>query len=154
MGKRNCWHVRPTKTQIRLRISAVWSESTLTAWRNFASLARQNAPIEDSDQTARMRRLIWIFAWRTCPNVGFMRLIDLWERRQLQVHIFNSYIPVSTLIIQLHKEAYRNFQFVWYIDDATVLLFYVNGFSQGCCTCCILAFKGNEYTLRGSNSVK
>ena len=28
---------------------------------------------EDSDQTARMRRLIWIFAWCTCPKVRFMR---------------------------------------------------------------------------------
>ena len=33
------WHMRPTKTQISLRIRAVWSESSLSAWRNFASLA-------------------------------------------------------------------------------------------------------------------
>ena len=39
---------------------AVWSESSLSAWRIFASLAIQNAPSEDSDQTARMRSLIWI----------------------------------------------------------------------------------------------
>ena len=31
-------YVRPTKTQISLRIRAVWSESSLPAWRNFASL--------------------------------------------------------------------------------------------------------------------
>ena len=53
---------------------ADWSESSLSAWRNFASLAIQNAPSEDSDQTARMRRLIWIFAGRTCPTVRFLTL--------------------------------------------------------------------------------
>ena len=74
MRKPNFWYVRPTKTQIRLRILAVWSESSLSASRNFASLAIQNAPSEDSDQTARMRRLIWIFAGRTCPKVRFLML--------------------------------------------------------------------------------
>ena len=43
----------------------------LITWRIFASLAIQNAPSEDSDQTARMRRLIWIFAGRTWPKVFF-----------------------------------------------------------------------------------
>ena len=62
------WTMRPTKTQISLRARAVWSESSLSAWRNVAPLAIQNAPGEDSDQTARMRRLIWIFAGRTCPK--------------------------------------------------------------------------------------
>ena len=46
------WHERRTKTQISLRIRADWSESSLSAWRNFASLAIQNAPSEDSDQSA------------------------------------------------------------------------------------------------------
>ena len=50
--KRTFWHVRPTKTQISQRIRAVWSESSLSTWRNFAFLAIQSAPSEDSDQTA------------------------------------------------------------------------------------------------------
>ena len=33
--------MRPTKTQISLRIRAVWSESSLSEWRNFAPLAIQ-----------------------------------------------------------------------------------------------------------------
>ena len=73
MGRkeRKCtfWHVHPTKTQIRLRIRAVWSESSLSAWRKIASLAIQNAPSDDSDQTVRMRRLIWIFAGQICKKV-------------------------------------------------------------------------------------
>ena len=39
-----------------------------------ASLAIQNARSEDSDQTARMRRLIWIIAVRKWPNVRFVTL--------------------------------------------------------------------------------
>ena len=36
-------------------------QSSLSAWRNFAPLAIQNVPTEDSDQPAQMCRLIWIF---------------------------------------------------------------------------------------------
>ena len=69
--KRTFWYVRPTKTQISLRIRAVWSESSLSAWRNFVFLAIQNALSEDSDQTARMRRLIGIFDERAYLKVRF-----------------------------------------------------------------------------------
>ena len=47
--------MRPTKNQINMRIHTVWSES---AWWIFASLANRNAPSEDLDQAAQMRRLI------------------------------------------------------------------------------------------------
>ena len=39
-------YVRPTKIQINLRIRTVWSESSLLAWRNLASLAIKNAPVK------------------------------------------------------------------------------------------------------------
>ena len=45
-----------------------WWKFSLYTWRNVASLAIHDAPSEDSDQTARMRRLLWIFARRTCPE--------------------------------------------------------------------------------------
>ena len=79
--KRTFRHVRPTNTQISLRIRAVWSESSWSAWRNVTALSIQNAPSGDSDQTARRRRLIWIFAGRTCPKVRFLTLrahIEKW----------------------------------------------------------------------------
>ena len=66
--------LRPTKTQIRLRIRAVWSESSLAAWRNFVMLAVQNWPSGNFDQTTRMRRLIWILDGRTCAKVRFLTL--------------------------------------------------------------------------------
>ena len=57
--------VRPAKTQISLDIRPVWSESSLSARRKRGSLAIHWAHSEDSDQTGRMPRLIWVFAGRT-----------------------------------------------------------------------------------------
>ena len=48
-----------------LTIRPVWSESSLSAWRKLGSLATYWAHSEDSDQTGRMPRLIWVFAGRT-----------------------------------------------------------------------------------------
>ena len=63
--KTNTVSVRPSKTRISLGIRPVWSESSLSAWRNLGSLATHWAHSEDSDQTGRMPRLIWGFAGRT-----------------------------------------------------------------------------------------
>ena len=43
------------------RLSPVWSESSLSAWRNLGSLDTHWAHSEDSDQS----NLIWVFAGRT-----------------------------------------------------------------------------------------
>ena len=72
--KRTFWNMHPKKTQSACASSAVWLESSLPAWRNFASLAIQNAPTEDSDQTGSMPTLIRIFAGHTCPKVRFLAL--------------------------------------------------------------------------------
>ena len=56
--------VRPAKTQISLGKRPIWSESSLSAWRKLGSLAIRWAHSEDSDQTGRMPRLIWVFAGR------------------------------------------------------------------------------------------
>ena len=56
------------KTQISLGIHPVWSESLLSAqWLAKGSVLLQ-ADSEDSDQTGRMRRLIWVFAGRTVKD--------------------------------------------------------------------------------------
>ena len=39
------WHVRPVKTQISLGIYPVWSESSMSAWRNSGSLADAQADL-------------------------------------------------------------------------------------------------------------
>ena len=57
---------RPAKTQIRLRIRAVWSESSQRTLWIAKDPKRLQADTEDSDQPARMCTLIWVFARRTC----------------------------------------------------------------------------------------
>ena len=72
MTKPKKWNVRPAKIQISLYIHPVWSESSMSAWRKFGSLATHWAHSKDSDQTGRMPSLIWVFAGRTCHFVGFV----------------------------------------------------------------------------------
>ena len=62
MTKPTKWTVRPAKTQMSLGMHPVWSESSLSAWRNSGPLTTYWAHSEDSDQTWRMPRLIWVFA--------------------------------------------------------------------------------------------
>ena len=72
------WHVRPAKTQICLGIRQVWSESSLCTQWVAKDPSFLHADSEDSDQTGRMPRLIWVFAGRTCHFVGFvMRRLTL-----------------------------------------------------------------------------
>ena len=63
--KTNNVAVRPTKTQISLGIRPVWSESSLCAQWVAKNPTFLHADSEDSDQTGRMPRLIWVFAGRT-----------------------------------------------------------------------------------------
>ena len=79
--KTNKVSVRPAKTQI-LGIRPVWSESSLSAWRNLGSLATHLAHSEDSDQTGRMPRLIWVFAGRTFTLLLFFFHVvaQMWMR--------------------------------------------------------------------------
>ena len=60
--KTNKVSVRPTKTQISLGIRPVWSESSLSAWKNIGSLATHWTHSKASDQPGRMPKLIWVFA--------------------------------------------------------------------------------------------
>ena len=64
--------MRPAKTLISLGIRPVWSKLSLSTWRRLGSLATHWTHSEDSDQTGRMPRLIWVFAGRTCHFVGFI----------------------------------------------------------------------------------
>ena len=59
--KRTFAHVRPVKIQISLRTHTVRSESSLGTFWIALDAKFLHADNEDSDQTARMRRLIWVF---------------------------------------------------------------------------------------------
>ena len=72
MTKPTNWHVPPAKTQVNLGIRPIWSEFSLSAWKTVRFLATHKADSEDSDQTGRTPRLIWVLAGRTCHSVGFV----------------------------------------------------------------------------------
>ena len=57
--------VRPAKTQISLGIHPVWLATSLCAYWVAKDPRFLHADSEDSDQTGRMPRLIWVFARRT-----------------------------------------------------------------------------------------
>ena len=84
----------------------------LSAWRNFTSLAIKHAPNEESDQIARMRRLIWIFAGRTFPKVRFFKL---------------------QLITSHYKNTPGNFMAkTWKFSDKNSDIFYYSSQNIGC----------------------
>ena len=58
-------NLRPAKTQISLGVSPVWSEPSLCDLRIAKDQRLLHVDSEDSDQTERMPRLIWVFAGRT-----------------------------------------------------------------------------------------
>ena len=77
--KRTFVHVRQAEIQISLRIRAVWSESSLGAFWIAKDAKCLHGDYEDSNQTARMRRLIWVFVGRTCLKVRFLPLRLIYE---------------------------------------------------------------------------
>ena len=77
MTKPTKWHVRPVKTQISLGIRPVWSEYSLCAQWVAKDPSFLHVDSEDSDQTGRMPRLIWVFAGHTfcwfCHEVAHLQ---------------------------------------------------------------------------------
>ena len=64
--------VRPSNIQINLSIRPVWSEPSLCAQWVAKDPSFLHEDSEDSDQTGRIPRPIWVFAGRTCNFVGFV----------------------------------------------------------------------------------
>ena len=70
--------VRPAKTQISLGIRPVWPESSLCVKWTAKDSKFLHADSEDSDQTGRMPRVIWVFARRShFVGLGMSRLVYL-----------------------------------------------------------------------------
>ena len=86
--KINKMTVCPVKTHISLDIRPVWSESWLCAQWVAKDPSFLHADSEDSDQTGRMPRLIWVFAGRTCHFVGFVMRRLIFVASKLHVYWF------------------------------------------------------------------
>ena len=79
------WHVRSAKIQIRLRICAVWSESSLSAFwiAKYAMILHTDVIV--LFQIARMHRLEWALDGRTFQKMRFLclRLLLYWNNIQI-----------------------------------------------------------------------
>ena len=100
MTKPTKLHVRPAKTHISLGIRPVWSESLLCAQWVAKDPSFLHADSEDSDQTGRMPRLIWVFAGRTCHFVGFVtrRLISVFWLQKFKHVLLRFWKAVNILM--------------------------------------------------------
>ena len=73
------WPVRPAKTQISLGIGPVWSESSLSAWRNLGSLATHWTHSEDwldwvvAQADLSLHWVHRLFCWFCCAQAHFCR---------------------------------------------------------------------------------
>ena len=99
--KANKMTVCPGKTQISLGNCQVWSESSLCAQWVTKEPSFRHADSEDSDQTGRMPRLIWVFLGRTCHFVCF-------DMRQLMIVVIlvllcNSQLKSSSELKVIHS---------------------------------------------------
>ena len=89
-------------------IRPVWSEPSLSAWRNIGPLSTQWAHCEDSDQSRQTPRLIWVIAGRTViySNVGGNS-----RHESVMISVSKEDIELPKLkvywIPQLHKNPYK-----------------------------------------------
>ena len=77
MTKPTKWHVRPANTRISLGICPVWSESSLSAWRNLGSLATHWVHSEDWSDWADAQADLNL-RWAHTHFVGFVMSYLIW----------------------------------------------------------------------------
>ena len=77
--KTNKVSVRPAKTQIGLGIRPIWSESSMSTWRNIGSLATQWVYSEDSDQPGRAHTHFvgFVMSWLNYKLISFCLFLFL-----------------------------------------------------------------------------
>ena len=128
MTKPTQWHVRPAKTQISLGFHPVWAESSLCAHWVAKDPSFLHADNEDSDQTRRMPRLIWVFAERTCHFAGFVmrRLISNYITSNLGVKRGD---PSSSLLFMMFvndilTNINSNLDGIFTVDEIKIFLLF------------------------------
>ena len=75
-------------------------------------LLSKNAPSEDSDQTARMRSLVWIFTGCTCRKVHFLTLRFIYSSNNISnsssLYTFHAIWLVERKVLLFNKVQTRN----------------------------------------------
>ena len=115
------WEIVPSDVCARRRLKSACAftqsdQFSLSAWRNFASLAIEKCTSEDSDQIARRRRLIWMFAGRICLRIGFFDVEAFWRWDSSYIHC-TKYSTNITLVPSLYRHSLqRQNALYWQFD--------------------------------------
>ena len=107
MTKPTKWSVCPVKTQISLGIRPVWSESSLSAWRNIGSSVIHWAHCEDRSDWADAHAILLVCREAALMQVPFDN-IWAWAWQNLQSHEHT--VKISSYIRQVWPESSL---FVW-----------------------------------------
>ena len=103
------WIMSLLKT-VHFCIRPVWTEPSLSAWRNIRPLSTQWAHCEDCNQSGQTPRLIWLIAGRTViySNVGGNS-----RHESVMISVSKEDIELPKLkvywIPQLHKNPYKRY---------------------------------------------
>ena len=89
--------------------SEQFDQSLLSSWRHFTFLAIQNAHSKDSDQTAQIRSLIWIFAgayvrWHVFYNALRLYCIRTQQHQLWQWNMTAIKSPIKLIIPAISTE--------------------------------------------------
>ena len=118
--KRAFIHASPAKIQTRLRVCAVWSESSPGAFWTAKDTRSLHAENEDYDQTARVRRLIWVFVGHTCQKIRFLTLrfvyyeICVGDENEYCLFIWTSALRLSNLLCLIYRKPWIDLDTVSY----------------------------------------
>ena len=117
LGKRTFGHVRQARIKISLHIRAVWSEASLSTFWTVNDAKFFPVDKEDSNQTSRIRRLIWaIFRYvfsRWCSSgldvsgkrefLTYNCLSNIWKKKNVaSVYHINEYQKSQFWLIIKH----------------------------------------------------
>ena len=122
--------MHPAKTQISLGIHPVWSESLqCTQWVAEDSIFL-HVDSEDSDQTGRMPRLIWVFDGHKGHFVGFVMRWLFYPVVQTATMIFNIQIDRSGHLNQTTPKGLHCLSFCWHLFYGKITLIKLQQFVQ------------------------
>ena len=149
MSKPTKWYVRPAKTQLGLGIRPVWSEPSLSAWRKPGFLATHWTHSEDSDQTGRMPRLIWVIAGRKYHFVGFV----MGRLNYEQISHAKKFKTPITVSLRSTIPASDIYDMIWYFINAISHMAHEHIYNWQHTMICRLATINSENTINSSQNL-
>ena len=134
----------PTRLHVCQAKHSRRSESSLCSWKRFGSLTTHRAPCEDSDQTARMRSLIRVFAGRTCNLVG--NAVSLSPQNQYHIRVR---VTEGINFLQCPWKQRHSCEHLFISCNAITLMYFTVLFRQTCLNKNLHPIKTSQNTALG-----